>query len=196
MAAAYNVPLGGALFAAEVLLGSLTLSAVLPAFVASFTGIAVSWLLLPNVPAYNFPALDVSKSLIVWAVMVGPMMGVVSVGYVRAISWARSRKPQGWRVAAYPVLAFATLGWVAIKFPQILGNGKNIVQLTFFDQIGGWLALLADRSSPTCRCALSALGNSGRFVHANDDAGRTSGRWTGPGCGTTLEPAIRFRAMP
>ena len=75
MAAAYNVPLGGALFAAEVLIGSLTLSAVLPAFVASFTGIAVSWVLLPNEPAYSFPSLEVSKSLIFWSILIGPIYG-------------------------------------------------------------------------------------------------------------------------
>ncbi len=154
MAAAYNVPFGGALFAAEVLMGSLTLSVVLPAFVASFTGIAVSWILLPNVSAYRFPSLETSRSLLCWALLTGPIMGIVSVGYVRAIAWAKSHKPQGWQVAAFPLLALTALGLLAMKFPQVLGNGKNIVQATFFDQIGAgllcWLIILRPLAAVLC----------------------------------------------
>lgn len=154
MAAAYNVPLGGALFAAEVLLGSLSLATVLPAFVASFTGVAVSWLLLPNAPAYIFPALEVSHSLILWSVFAGPLIGFLSVGYVRGIGWAQTHKPKGWRVFVLPLVIFTALGLAAIKFPQLLGNGKNIVQLTFSSQIGAgllcWLILLRPLATMLC----------------------------------------------
>ena len=154
MAAAYNVPLGGALFAAEVLLGSLSLSTVIPALVASLTGVAVSWLLLPNEPAYTIPALHVSRSLIVWAVLAGPMLGLLSVLWVRAIAFARSIKLSGWQVSAAPVLVFTAIGAMAVVFPQILGNGKNIVQLTFQDQIGMgllcWLILLRPLATALC----------------------------------------------
>ncbi len=154
MAAAYNVPLGGALFAAEVLLGSFSLSVVLPAFVASFTGVAVSWLLLPNEPAYRVPVLHVTHSLLVWSLVAGPVLGLVSVAYVRAVGWAQAHKPKGWQVAFLPVLVFTALGLAAIKFPQLLGNGKNIVQLTFLDQIETgllcWLIVLRPLASVLC----------------------------------------------
>jgi hypothetical protein len=50
MAAAYGVPLGGALFALEVMRGMLALRFVLPALVTSLVATAVSWLALPNAP--------------------------------------------------------------------------------------------------------------------------------------------------
>ena len=154
MAAAYNVPLGGALFAAEVLMGSLSLAAVVPAFVASFTGVAVSWLLLPNRPAYLFPALEVTHSLILWSVLAGPLVGFLSVGYVRAIGWAQTHKPRGWRVFVLPLVIFTALGLAAIKFPQLLGNGKNIVQLTFSNQLSAgllcWLIVLRPLATLLC----------------------------------------------
>ena len=41
-----------------------------------------------------------------------------------------------------------------MKFPQILGNGKNIVQLTFFDKIGAgllcWLIVLRPLAAVLC----------------------------------------------
>ena len=154
MAAAYNVPLGGALFAAEVLLGSLSLAAVVPAFVASFTGVAVSWLLLPNRPAYLFPALEVTHSLILWSVLAGPLVGFLSVGYVRGIGWAQTHKPKGLQVFVLPLVIFTALGLAAIKFPQLLGNGKNIVQLTFSNQLGAgllcWLIVLRPLATLLC----------------------------------------------
>ena len=46
--AVYNVPLGGALFALEVMLGTLALPLVLPALLMSLTATAVGWIFLGN----------------------------------------------------------------------------------------------------------------------------------------------------
>lgn len=56
MAAAYGVPLGGTLFALEVLRGMLALRLVLPALLASLVATVISWLVLPNAPTYQLPA--------------------------------------------------------------------------------------------------------------------------------------------
>ncbi len=154
MAAAYNVPLGGALFVAEVLLGSLNLSTVMPAFVATFSGVAASWILLPDQATYSFPTLQASPSLIVWSILAGPVLGLLSVGYVRVIAWAQMHKPKGWRMAVTPLVIFSGVGVVAMKFPQILGNGKGIVQLTFDDKLGAgllcWLIVLRPMATVLC----------------------------------------------
>jgi len=72
MAAAYNVPFGGAMFAAEVLLGTLALPIVLPALGASFVATAVSWLLLPNEATYRIPTYVFHTSDVVWACCASP----------------------------------------------------------------------------------------------------------------------------
>ncbi|MGA2563723.1 MAG: chloride channel protein [Steroidobacteraceae bacterium] len=56
MAAAYGVPLGGALFALEVLRGVLALRLILPALLASAVATAVAWIALPDAPTYLIPA--------------------------------------------------------------------------------------------------------------------------------------------
>ncbi len=94
MAAAYGVPLGGALFALEVLRGALSLRLVLPAIMASLIATAVSWLVLPDAVTYPIPDYPAPLSIAVWAVLAGPVAGVVSVGYVRAIAWADRHKPR------------------------------------------------------------------------------------------------------
>jgi Voltage gated chloride channel/Carbohydrate phosphorylase len=92
-------------------------------------------------PTYIIPAYSSSVSCVVWALLVGPIAGVVSVGYVRIISWADRNRPKGWRRFAAPILGLGLLGVVSIWFPQVLGNGKDISQLVFTNQVAPMLLL-------------------------------------------------------
>lgn len=136
MAAVYNVPLGGALFALEVLLGTLTLPLVLPALATSSIATAVAWIALPTRPTYAIPSYGVSGSQIVWAIIVGPIAGLAAVAWIRLIARAEALRPSGWLRLVAPIVVFTALGAVAIAYPQLLGNGKNVVQLAFDARLG------------------------------------------------------------
>src|SRR5579863_5969470 len=157
MGAAYGVPLGGALFALEVMRGRLALRYVLPAIFASVIATAVSWLALPDAPTYIIPAYSSSASCVFWALLVGPIAGAVSVGYVRIISWADRNRPKGWQRLAAPLLGLGMLGATSIWFPQILGNGRDISQLAFTNQVAPMLllALLLLKPAATVLCMRS-----------------------------------------
>jgi H+/Cl- antiporter ClcA len=142
MGAAYGVPLGGALFSLEVMRGMLALRYVLPALFASVVATAVSWVALPDAPTYIIPAYSSSFSCVAWALLAGPIAGVVSVGYVRVVTWADRNRPQGWRRLAAPFLGLGLLGVVSIWFPQLLGNGKDISQLAFTNHVAPALLLM------------------------------------------------------
>jgi chloride channel protein, CIC family len=135
MAAVYNVPFGGALFALEVLLGSLALPLIAPALATSLVATWVSWLLLPDVAEYTVLRYEVSTTQIVWALVFGPLTGLAAVVYVRLIAWADSHSPHRWALFVAPVLVFAALGLLALQFPQLLGNGKDVVQQLLLDQL-------------------------------------------------------------
>ena len=154
MAAAYGVPLGGALFAVEVLRGTLALRFVLPAMVTSLVATGVSWSFLPDAPAYEIPAYHGSLSAAAWALLAGPIVGCVSVLYVRAVALADRRKPSGWRRLVAPVVVLAALGAASIPFPQLLGNGRDVAALAFNGQLGAplLLALMVLRPAATVLC--------------------------------------------
>jgi H+/Cl- antiporter ClcA len=135
MAAAYGVPLGGALFALEVMRGALALRMVLPAIVTSLLAAGVAWLALPDTVTYVIPAYGTSASVLAWTLVAGPVAGLVSVAYVRAIAWADRNKPEGWKRLAVPVVTLTLFGALSIAFPQLLGNGKDLAQLVFDDRI-------------------------------------------------------------
>lgn len=157
MGAAYGVPLGGALFALEVMRGKLALRYVLPALFASLIATGVSWLLLPDAPTYVIPPYGISASIILWALVAGPVLGVASVGYVRMITWADRNRPDGWKRFTTPLIVMGLLGLASIWFPQILGNGKDVSELMFTSQIGPvlMLALLVLKPAATALCMSS-----------------------------------------
>jgi CIC family chloride channel protein len=143
MAAVYNVPLGGALFALEVLLGTLTLPLVLPALATSLIATAVAWVALPTSPTYKIPTYPIHASQVVWALIVGPIAGLAAIGWIRLIQRAHALRLTGWMRLAAPIAVFAALGALAIAYPQLLGNGKPVVQLALVGKLSvGLLAVL------------------------------------------------------
>jgi H+/Cl- antiporter ClcA len=159
MAAAYGVPLGGALFALEVLRGVLALRLILPALLACIIAAGISWLVLPNAPTYVIPAYSPSLSVVCWSLIAGPIAGLVSIGYVHLVAWADRIKPQGWRRFVAPTIALGVLGLASIEFPQLLGNGKDIAQLAFSNEVAPTLLviLLLLRPLATILCLASGV---------------------------------------
>ncbi len=157
MAAAYGVPLGGALFALEVLRGTLALRLVLPALVTTLTATEISWFFLPNAPLYQVPSLPGSLSAIAWAALAAPLIGVAAVAYVRLVAWSDSHKPKGWARLGAPVVILGGLGAVSILFPQLLGNGRDVAELAFRGQVAPalLLALALLRPAATILCLRS-----------------------------------------
>ena len=140
MAAAYGVPLGGALFSLEVMRGVLGLRYILPALFCSIVATAVAWTMLPDAPTYAFPAYSSSFALVP-SVLCGLVGGLFSVGYVRLMTWAERDKPSNWRRIAVPIVGLALLGMGATWFPQLLGNGKDVSQLVFLGEVPAFLAI-------------------------------------------------------
>lgn len=159
LAAAYGVPLGGALFALEVLRGMLALRLVLPALLTSVVATATAWLVLPNAPTYVLPHLDGSPANLALALLIGPIAGLVSVAFVRVIALADRYRPKRWRRLVAPLVTLGLLGLASIPFPQLLGNGKDIAQLAFADQIPSalLLALLVLKPTATVLCLGSGV---------------------------------------
>ena len=111
LAAVYNVPLGGALFTAEILCGAVNLPVVLPALACSFTATAVAWVYLPDHATYvDIPAYHFTMTLLVCAVVMGPVVGVLSSAYVRMVGWASHHRPAGRASIGAPLVAFGPWG--------------------------------------------------------------------------------------
>ncbi|PZF58772.1 chloride channel protein [Curtobacterium sp. MCSS17_008] len=139
LAAVYDVPLGGALFAVEVLLGELTFATALPAFATSAIAAFTARLVIPDEVLYHVPAMHMSPSLLVWALVVGPLLGFAGVGFVKLTNRLQGMAPKGWHLLVVLPVVFAMVGLIAVPFPEILGNGRAL----------GLVAMNATTETPT-----------------------------------------------
>jgi CIC family chloride channel protein len=161
MAAVYNIPLGGALFALEVLLGTLALPLVIPALVTSVIATAVAWITLGTAPTYDVPSYGVHPSQLLWAALMGPVAGVCAVLWVRLIARANALRPSRWGRFAAPLLIFVALGALAIPYPQLLGNGLDIVQLASVGGLSLGLVAILFALKPLATAACLGSGSPG-----------------------------------
>jgi H+/Cl- antiporter ClcA len=160
--AVYNVPLGGTLLALEVLLGTLALPLVLPALLTSLTATAVAWIFLGTHEIYHTPSYTLKASQLAFAVLMGPIIGAVAVGWTRLISAANSLRPKrafGRYIAPFGV--FAALGLLSLQYPQLLGNGRGIVQLGIDADLSLGLLFVLLLLKPLVTAACLATGSPG-----------------------------------
>lgn len=141
LAAVYNVPLAGALFVLEVLLGSFSLSAVLPALVTSAIAARIAWIGLGDAVQYPVMPFAINGSLLVWSVLAGPVFGVAAYGFTRLATAMTAKSPRDWRLMPSALAVFIGIGILAIGLPQLLGNGKGPIQLSLADDLSIGLAM-------------------------------------------------------
>ena len=131
LAAVYNVPLGGALFAVEILLAQFSIRAAVAALSVSAIATLVARPLVPDAPLYHVPAVEVSWSLIVAAVLTGPLMGLGASSFLAATKRLSRHRPTGWKLLVVLPLVFAAVGLAGVFFPLVLGNGRALAQAGF-----------------------------------------------------------------
>ena len=146
LAAVYNVPLGGAIFTAEVLYGSFALPVVMPALATSLIATLVAWLYLPSGATYvDIPNYRFTGSLMVWSIVAGVVIGLLAVVYVRLIGWVSHHRARGVSILWMMPLAFLIVGVLGIWYPELFGNGKDMAHEAFLGagSIGLLFALFA-----------------------------------------------------
>ena len=143
LAAVYNVPLGGALFTAEILIGSISLPTILPALACSGIATLTAWIYLPTHATYtDIPDFHSNARLVVWALLAGPIIGLLAAGYLRLIGWVSHHRVPRQAAMLAPLIAFTILGLIGIAYPQLFGNGKDMAHDVFLGE-GGLALLLA-----------------------------------------------------
>ena len=152
-----------------MLLVTLALPLVLPALATSLIATAVAWIALHNVRTCRIPSYAVSGSQIVWAALIGPLAGLAAVAWVRLIARVHDLRPSGRGRLLAPIVVLTMLGVISIAYPQLLGNGKDAVQLAATGALAaGTLAALVVLK-PIVTAALPRKRRPWRPVHADAD---------------------------
>jgi CIC family chloride channel protein len=166
LAAVYNVPLGGALFTAELLIGSMTLPVILPALACSGIATFVAWIYLPSHATYvHVPDYPFAFRLLAWSVLAGVVIGFFTAGWVRLVALVSHHRARGAAAIGAPLAAFAVLALAALWFPTLYGNGKGMAYDAFLGlgSLGGLATLTLLKPLLTALC-LGSGASGGLFT--------------------------------
>ena len=202
MAAVYSVPLGGALFALEVVRGALALRLVVPALAAALIAAKTASFVVPNAPLYTVPAYAISPDVYLWTIIASPVIGLWSVAFVRAISWAYGARPSDWRRFIAPPLVLVVVGLLSIVFPELLGNGQDVAQLLFLHPLAPLVLAMLVFVRPIATVGSVASGAPGGLFTPSLAAGALAGAalgqlwlWVHPGGDIGLYALLGAGAM-
>ncbi len=129
LTAAYNAPIAGAFFVAEIVLGSIAMESVGPIIIASVVANVAMRALPGYQPPYKMPAFpEIHGTEVVLFCVLGVLLGFAAVGFLRALQGSRalfSRLPVAlpWRLA----LGGLVMGAVSVPMPEVWGNGYSVV---------------------------------------------------------------------
>ena len=132
LAAAYNAPIAGALFAALVLVGNFSMNLFAPLVMASVVATMVSRFWFGIEPWYELPeSIDYGQaarlSQMGWFLVLGIISGAGGAFFLKSIQNAQSATGKyAWPIWAKLGLAGLAVGLIALVFPGVWGNGYEI----------------------------------------------------------------------
>ncbi len=137
VAATFNAPLAGVMFALEVLLAEFGLVQFTSVVVAAVVASVIGHTYFGDVPAFPFPA---SASPKAWELPIYALLGVaaafVGVGFTRALYLVDDLfERQSCPPFLKPVLGGLIVGVVGLWFPQVLGIGYSSIEAVLFNRL-------------------------------------------------------------
>jgi CIC family chloride channel protein len=133
IASAYNAPIAGAFFVAEIVLGTVVVESLGPLILASVTATFLSRAFNGESPLYQSPALALHTQ---WEIVplcaIGIFMGLLAPLYLRVLR----QTERLFSKLALPIpvklgLGGAVVGLLAMFYPEVCGNGKGLVTSLF-----------------------------------------------------------------
>jgi H+/Cl- antiporter ClcA len=154
LAAVYSVPVGGALFAVQILLRRWSLRIVGTALITSSLATAVAAPVTHLEVPLHWPDPELSYLLTGFAVLLAPLAVAVGTVFNRMMDHARThRVGDSWLLIPAIAAAGLAVGLLSHRFPELPGNGKSVLTVS----IGSGLTLISAAAVLLLKPLLTAL---------------------------------------
>lgn len=144
IAATFNAPIAGTLFALEIILGDFGVAQFSPIVVSAVVGTVISHQHLEAFSGFDVPAYHLVSpwELIPYAIL-GLITGLVAIAFIKTLYKTEdifNKYPVPFYGKAF--LGGLAVGAMALVFPQVLGNGYEAINSVFLDGIVWKVALV------------------------------------------------------
>ena len=144
IAATFNAPVAGMMFAMEIILGDFAVATFSPIVLSAVMATAISRFYLGDFPAFVVPAYQLVSAweLFLYAGL-GLAAGAVGAAF-SAVLYKTEDLVDAIRIPEYlkPPLAGLALGAMGMAFPWVLGVGYEGIELALHHQLAWWLMLI------------------------------------------------------
>jgi len=131
LGAVYSVPLGGALFAARILLGTWHPRAVGTALITSSLAVAVASPVTHLEHALTWPDAKLSYLFAFLALVISPLAAAIGLAFNRVTAAARPTvQIRSWVLIPTVAAAGLLIGICSIWWPELPGNGRSILTVS------------------------------------------------------------------
>ncbi|BBY59638.1 chloride channel protein [Mycolicibacterium sarraceniae] len=131
LAAVYSVPMGGALFAIQIVLRAWSLRIAGTALITSSVAVAVAAPVTHLEVPLQWPALHLSYLLTGFALLLAPVAVAVGRGFNRLMDYAKAhRVADSWRLIPAIGAAGLLIGVLSHWWPELPGNGKSVLTVS------------------------------------------------------------------
>lgn len=136
IAAAFNTPLAGVIFAMEVVIMEYTVMGFTPVILAAVSATTLTRVVFGDDTAFSLPVfqLNTINDLPVVALL-GALIGCVAAAFIKLTLFATSAL-NTWPIWVRTSLAGLITGLIALAIPQIMGTGYDTVNHILLAQIG------------------------------------------------------------
>jgi CIC family chloride channel protein len=144
IAATFNAPIAGSMFALEVILGDFGLATFSPIVISSVVATAVSRAFLGDTPAFIVPAYElVSAWEFPMYLVLGLFCAVVGVTFTKVLYRVEDLFDD-FKFPEYlkAIIGGLILGFGGLFFPQVLGVGYGAIDLALMQKMTWWLLLV------------------------------------------------------
>ena len=162
IAATFNAPIAGAIFAVEVLLGRIRGDFLL-VLMTSLTSCLISRHYLGNFPAFLAPPYElVSPAEVPLYFIMGLILGGLAIGYVRLLYWSEDTFG-AWKFPDYlkPAIGGLMVGLILRFLPEIYGAGFPAIEKALWVRFSWQMLLLLFVAEIAGNCATLGTGGSG-----------------------------------
>lgn len=130
IAAAFNAPIAGALFAVEIILMDFAVAQFSPIVISSVMATVISHSFEGNLAAFNVHAYEYASPYeIGFYFVLGALCGLASFLFIKALYFSEDYFDNKFHIPEYfkPVVGGLAIGVIALAFPEIMGVGYDSI---------------------------------------------------------------------
>jgi len=144
IAAAFNAPIAGALFAVEIILMDFAVAQFSPIVISAVIATVISHSYEGNLAAFSVPSYEYASPYeLVFYFILGAASGLVSFLFIKVLYYSEDFFDKKLNIPDYlkPIIGGFAIGIIALLFPQIMGVGYDSINNALHGNMIWYIAL-------------------------------------------------------